>query len=385
MPRSSLPLINPADPHAGYLARRAEIDAAIKRVLENGRYILGPEVALFEEEFADYLAHPHAIGVGSGTDALVLALKAGGVGPGDLVLTASLTAVATLAAIEQTGAAPLFADIDPASYTLAPQALEETINALKDSAGGTNYPRLKAIVPVHLYGCPADMPGIMDIAHQHDLLVVEDCAQSHGAAIDGLKTGCWGDLAAFSFYPTKNLGALGDGGAVVSSNGGLADRVRQMREYGWNEQRISMVPGINSRLDELQAAILRVKLTHLEAANQRRREIATAYLAALSESPLTLPASIPGRKHVYHQFVVRSSARSRLQQHLRVRGVATLVHYPLAGHQQPAYAKPDYRPLPLTHTEAVTGEVLSLPMFPELTDAAVLAVCEAVDTFRPGS
>ncbi len=369
-----------ADPHAGYRKCRNEIDQAIKKVLESGRYILGREVETFENEFSEYLAAPHVIGVGSGTAALMLALKAGNVGPGDLVLTVSLTAVATVAAIEQTGATPIFVDINPLTFTMDPESLEQTIRFLESKAGQANASRLKAIVPVHLYGCPVDMPAVMKIARRHNLLVIEDCAQSHGATIENIKTGCWGDLAAFSFYPTKNLGAIGDGGAVVTGDARMAKRLKQLREYGWDDRRVSIIPGINSRLDELQAAILRVKLRYLDTGNQQRGQIAAKYRHALISETITLPPDIAGCGHVYHQFVVRSRDRDRLKHYLHQHGIQTLIHYPLAAHQHPAYIR--HPPTSeLAQTESVTREILSLPIYPELSNEAVGSVCKAIVGF----
>lgn len=349
-----------SNPKASYLAHRKEIDAALLRVANSGWYILGPEVDAFEAEFAAYHGLPHAVGVASGTDALELALRACGIGPGDAVFTVAHTAVATVVAIERCGAAPVLVDIDPMTYTMDPGALEQ---ALKGWCG----PRPAAVVPVHLYGQLADMPAILDIAGRYGMRVVEDCAQAHGARLAGRLAGTWGDAAAFSFYPTKNLGALGDGGAVITADDGIAQRVRELRQYGWRERYVSAMPGINSRLDEIQAAVLRIKLKYLDAANQRRREIAEAYRAALSASCLKLPDPPEAALHVYHQFVIRVPDRDHLQVALRRVGIGTLVHYPQTVHQQPAYAGR----VPcgdLTHSMAAAASVLSLPLYPELDD-----------------
>src|SRR5688572_19253148 len=238
-----------SDPRRGYLAYRDEIDSAISRVLQGGMYILGSEVASFEREFAAYLGVAHAIGVASGTDALIVALKACGVGPGDSVITVSHTAVATVAAIELAGATPVLIDIDPDTFTLDASQLEGAIAA---------HPSTRAVIPVHLYGHPADMPSILDAASRHDLYVIEDCAQAHGASLAGRMAGTWGHMAAFSFYPTKNLGALGDGGAVATNDPSIAERAAALRQYGWRTRYISDFPGMNSRLDEIQSAVLRV-------------------------------------------------------------------------------------------------------------------------------
>ncbi len=359
------------NPKAGYLARRGEIDAAVARVLDSGWYILGAEVAGFEREFASYIRVGHAVGVGSGTDALQLALRACGVGAGDLVITVSHTAVATVAAIGLCGAGPVFVDIDPTTFTMEPERLEE---AIRKSHGG----RLKAVVPVHLYGLPADMASIGEIARRHGLRVVEDCAQSHGASIDGRKTGTFGDIAAFSFYPTKNLGALGDGGMVTTGDPDLAEHVRRLREYGWRERYVSGEPGLNSRLDELQAAILRVKLRYLDEDNASRRRIAGLYDSLLTGTGLVLPRGRAGAEHVYHQYVIRSRERDALRRHLRERGIGTLVHYPVPVHLQPAYAASPGEGRRLPHTEKVAGEILSLPIYPELDEESVRRVCAEI-------
>ncbi len=340
------------DPRASYLAHQQEIDQAIARVLASGRYILGPEIDAFEREFAEYLGAAHAIGVANGTDALTIALRACGIGDGDRVATVSHTAAATVAAIELAGATPVLVDIDPSTFTIDCDALESL--------------HARAIVPVHLYGRPADMPRIMEIARRRRILVIEDCAQSHGASIHGHKTGTWGDAAAFSFYPTKNLGAIGDGGAVVTSSPEIAARARSLREYGWKDRYISEVPGMNSRLDELQAAVLRVKLRYLDQSNARRREIAAIY----SQEP-------PAPGHVYHQFVIRSAERDRLRACLAHHSIGSAIHYPAPVHLQPAYSgRIEHGPLP--HSESAAREVLSLPMYPELSDEAVRRVCAAL-------
>lgn len=381
MPNSSR--IFPADPKSNYLAHKKEIDEAVRRVLESGSYILGEEVTAFEEEFANYLGAGSVIGAGNGTDALHLALRACGIGKGDGVITVSHTAVATVAAIELAGAQPVLVDINPNTLTLDPDRAEETIKSYNERGDGSaGTPRIKAIIPVHLYGQPADMPAILDIAGRHDLIVIEDCAQSNGAAIQGRKTGTWGHLATFSFYPTKNLCALGDGGAVVTNSRELADRARMTREYGWRERYISEFPGMNTRLDELQAAILRVKLRYLDEENAKRREIARNYDARLSATSLTLPQSRGDLKHVYHQYVIRSERRNELREFLKSRHIGTLIHYPVPVHLQPAYRGRfgDLGSLP--HTEKAAGEILSLPMFPEISGGQIASVAEAILEFE---
>lgn len=363
------------DPKAGYLAHQAEIDSAIQRVLNSGWYILGREVESFEQEFAAYIGVHHAIGVASGTDALELSLQACGVGPGDLVFTVSHTAVATVAAIDLAGATPVLVDIDPVTYTMDPNCLED---ALAHPSDGTP----KAVIPVHLYGHPADMPSILELAKRHGLYVIEDCAQSHGATLDGRITGAWGDIAAFSFYPTKNLGALGDGGMVVTNNPGLAERVRLLQQYGWRERYISDIPGGNSRLDELQAAILRVKLRYLDGDNMRRRSLAQIYNSLLAGAGLALSEVRSGVTHGYHQYVVRLPRRDALRTYLRQAGIGTLIHYPAPVHLQPAYQ--DRLPLvtPLPWTELIARQVLSLPMYPQLSDDQARSVGECICRFH---
>lgn len=356
-----------ANPKAQYQAHKAEIDQALLGVLERGRYILGDECRLFEQEFAAYCGVAHAVGVGSGTEALHLALKACGIGAGDEVITVAHTAVATVAAIEQAGATPVFVDIEPDFFTLDAGRLERAIT-----------PKTKAVVPVHLYGQMADMPAIMDIARRHGLRVIEDCAQSHGAAYRDRRAGSWGDMACFSFYPTKNLGALGDGGAVVTSDKVLAKDARLLREYGWEKRYVSSTVGWNTRLDEIQAAVLRVKLRHLDEDNASRRRIAGLYAGSLGDCDLQLPAVRASSSHVFHLFVVRSRRRDDLLTQLQASAVQALIHYPVPIHLQPAYAGrlPGASTLPETERAAV--EILSLPMYPELSEEDTRTVIAAV-------
>lgn len=360
------------DPGAAYLAQRPEIDAAIAHVLGAGRYILGEEVAAFEREFAAFIGVGHAVGVASGTDALVLALRAIGVGAEDYVVTVSHTAVATVAAIELAGARPLLIDIDAASCTMD---AAELACALAAPPG-----RIAAVIPVHLYGQAADLDAILPLARRYGARIIEDCAQCHGATLGGRRLGSFGDLAAFSFYPTKNLGALGDGGAVVTGDASLAERLRMLREYGWRERYVSKVPGMNSRLDELQAAVLRVKLGALDADNARRAGIAAAYDRGLAGTALGLPARRPGATHVFHQYVIRSSARDAIRESLLVCGIATGIHYPLPVHLQPAYrGRLASGPEGLGESERAAREVLSLPIYPQL---AADALARVVATLR---
>ena len=376
------PSILQADPKANYLAHKAEIDEAISRVLESGRYILGRETEAFEKEFAAYLGAAYAVGVGNGTDALEIALRTCGVGPGDGVVTVSHTAVATVAAIERTGAFPVFVDIDPASFTMDPGNLNDTLTKIFDNRQPGITPTPKAVIPVHLYGYPADMPAILEICQRYELYVVEDCAQAHGAALQGRKTGTWGNIGTFSFYPTKNLSAIGDGGAVVTSNPNLYDRARMLREYGWRTRYISELPGMNSRLDEIQAAILRVKLRYLEEENSRRREIAQQYNSFLAGTPMTLPKEQPARIHIYHQYVVRSRQRDKLKEYLKSNSIGSLIHYPIPIHLQPAYKsrlKIENGGLP--YTEQVCREILSLPIYPQMKEEEILHVINTILNF----
>ncbi len=362
-------MIPVVDLRAEYLAVKAEIDAAVQRVLESGWYILGKEVAAFEAEFAAWCGVSAAVGVGNGTDALHIALRACGIGPGDEVITVAHTAVATAAAIALTGATPVFVDIDPATYTLDPERLTGAIT-----------PRTKAVIPVHLYGHPADLGKILPIAREAGLRVIEDCAQAHGAEWQGKRVGSIGDLACFSFYPTKNLGALGDGGAIVGNDPALLERVRLLREYGWKPENryISEIEGMNSRLDEMQAAILRVKLAHLDGWNAHRRRLAAVYAAHLPNS-VVKPVQRPGCRHVYHLYVIRSPQRDRLREKLRAAGVATGIHYPVPVHQQAAYGH--LSPVSLPVTEQAAGEILSLPMHTTLSEEQIERVCVAVSEF----
>ena len=379
MPESSW--VFPADPKSNYLAHQEEIDAAVLGVLNSGFYILGKEVSAFESEFARYLGSAHVSGVGSGTEALHLALRACGIGAGDGVITVSHTAVATVAAIELAGGSPILVDVDRETLTIDPNRVEEVIKRYQGGEAAAKT-RIKAIIPVHIYGQPADMVAIMEIARRNDLKVIEDCAQSNGAAIDGRKTGTWGDVATFSFYPTKNLSALGDGGALATNNRDIADRANLIREYGWQERYISDIPGFNTRLDEVQAAILRVKLRYLDAENDRRREIAREYDARLTPTGFKLPKSRDGLKHVYHQYVIRSSHRDELKQFLASRHIGSLIHYPMPVHLQPAYRGRlgDFGSLP--QTEEAAGEILSLPMFPEISSEQINSVSDAILEFE---
>jgi dTDP-4-amino-4,6-dideoxygalactose transaminase len=363
------------DPRAGYFEQKGEIDAAIARVLASGQYILGPEVEGFEAAFADWLRVRHAVGAGSGTDAIELALRACGIGPGQLVFTVSHTAVATVAAIERAGAVAVLVDIEPGGFTMDPASLAA---AMRDPPPG----RPAAILPVHLYGEPADLAPILDLARRHGLRVIEDCAQSHGAAYRGRPSGSFGDIACFSFYPTKNLGALGDAGMTVTDDPELAAALRELREYGWRERYVSARSGINTRLDPLQAAILAARLPYLADDNARRQTIAARYDKGLQGLKLALPWRRAECSHVFHQYVVRTPKRDRLREHLRAAQVGTGIHYPVPVHLQPAYrGRLGEFPADLPETTRAMREILSLPIYPQLGPDAVDRVIAEIRRF----
>jgi dTDP-4-amino-4,6-dideoxygalactose transaminase len=359
------------DLRSGYASQKNEIDAAIARVMDSGWYILGRECEAFERAFAHWCETGHAIGVGNGTDAIVLALKALGIVEGDLVFTVSHTAVATVAAIEMAGATPVLVDIDPLSFTLDPAKLEEAITAQTKG-------RPRAVIAVHLYGQPCDLDAIRKICTRHGLFLVEDCAQAHGARLNGARVGAIGDIAAFSFYPTKNLGAFGDGGAVTTDSEDLAAKVRALRQYGWRERYLSDLRGVNSRLDEIQAAMLAVRLTRLDGEIARRQEIAARYdsrLAGIIETPSVRVEA----RHAYHLYVIRHERRDALAAALRQTQIGTGVHYPVPVHLQQAYVgRLAMGPSGLAVTERASREVLSLPMHAFLSDADADQVISAV-------
>jgi dTDP-4-amino-4,6-dideoxygalactose transaminase len=368
-------IIPQADPGAGYRAQKPEIDAAVARALESGWYILGKEGAAFEAEFAAWLgAGQHAVGCANGTDALALVLRGLGIGPGMSVATVSHTAVATVAAIEMVGATPLLLDIDPDTYTMDAEELASVIDHPPPG-----LPPLKAVIAVHIYGQACELGPMLEATRAAGIPLIEDCAQCHGATLDGQMLGTIGTAAAFSLYPTKNLGALGDGGVLSTADAELAERIAAIRQYGWKERYISSMVGVNSRLDEVQAAILRVKLTALDAGNARRRAIAAAYDAALAGSSITPPHRRPGAEHVFHQYVLRTEDRAAIQAQLKAQGVGTGIHYPVPVHLQPAYQdRTPLGPAGCAETAKAAGEVLSLPMYPELTDAQVERICTAL-------
>ncbi|HZO88815.1 MAG TPA: DegT/DnrJ/EryC1/StrS family aminotransferase [Chthonomonadaceae bacterium] len=350
-----------------YRALADEINQSVQAVMERGDFILGSEVGAFEEEFAAFCGARYAVGLATGTDALQLGLLACGVGPGDEVITAPNSFVASASAISFTGATPVFADIDPRTYTLDPVAVERAITS-----------RTKAIVPVHLYGQPADMEAILAVARRHGLKVVEDACQAHGAEYKGQRVGSLGDVAAFSFYPGKNLGAYGDGGAATTNDPAIADHLRMLRNYGQRQKYQHDFLAFNSRLDTLQAAILRIKLRRMDAWNEQRRRAAAYYTCLLGEMGLPTPYVAPEASHVFHLYVIRSRRRDDLVRALNARGIGAGIHYPVPIPLQKAYCNLDYQPGDFPHAEAACQEVLSLPMFPEITEDQIETVCKAV-------
>ena len=353
-----------------FLSIEPEVRAAIDDVLESAWYIFGKHCKAFEEEFAAYVGTAHAAGVGSGTEAIHIALVAVGVRPGDEVITVANTCVPTVAAISAAGAVPALVDIDPATMTLDAASLDAAIT-----------PRTRAIVPVHLYGHPCDVDPILEVANRHGIPVVEDCAHAHGTEYRGRRCGTFGAAAAFSFYPSKNLGAYGDGGAVTTNDAALDAAVRRLRNYGEETRYHHATQGFNSRLDEIQAAVLRVKLGHLGAWNQARRERAARYIRLLEDLPITVPVEAPWARHSFHLFVIRSARRDDLQAHLGKRGIATLLHYPIPIHLQPAYAGLHRPRGSFPQAERACDEVLSLPMYAELPFEHVERIAEAIRDF----
>lgn len=351
-------------PNQGRIA--PEIQRAVDRVLASGWYVLGPELERFEREFADYLGVPHAVGVASGTDAIELALRAAGIGPGDEVVSVSHTAIATICGIERSGARPVLVDVDRRTLTMCPRAAAAAIT-----------PRTMAILAVHLYGHPADVASLRALADRHSLLLVEDCAQSLGSRWDNALVGTFGHLAAFSFYPTKNLGAFGDAGAVVTREPDLAARLRRLRFYGMTDRDTCVERGLNSRLDELQAAILGVRLRHLDHSIAARRELAALYGQTLRS--VTLPTEHPRALSTHHLFVVRHALRDSLRRFLTDRDIGTLIHYPVPVHCQKAYSDLAVKEGDLPETESAAREILSLPLYPGLEKSAVTRVADAVE------
>ncbi|MFI5340386.1 MAG: DegT/DnrJ/EryC1/StrS family aminotransferase [Candidatus Methylomirabilales bacterium] len=358
-----------------YRRIREEIHRAVERTLESGRYILGQELAGFEREFAAYCGARQAVGVGSGTEALHLALRACGVQAGDAVITAPNTAVPTVCGIVSANARPVFVDIDPDSFTLGPEKLRAYLKAQRPPF------RAKAVVAVHLYGHPADMRPVLEVSREYGLKVIEDAAQAHGAEYAGRKAGCLGDAGCFSFYPTKNLGAYGDAGMVVTDDAGVAERVRMLRNYGEEAKYQNCIEGVNSRLDEIHAAILRAKLKHLAEWVAARRRLAQLYGELLAQAPVALPAEVPPARHSYHLYVVRSVRRDGLRKHLRDNGIGTSIHYPMPVHFQKAYRHLGYMEGDFPQAERACQEVLSLPLYPELTEEEVRYVASAIASF----
>ncbi|MFQ5930793.1 MAG: DegT/DnrJ/EryC1/StrS family aminotransferase [Nitrospiraceae bacterium] len=359
-----VPLI---DLKAQYQSIKTEIAAAIARVLESSQFVLGTEVAAFEEEFAAYSGGRDGIAVNSGTSALHLALLAAGIGPTDEVITVPFTFVATVAAICYTGARPVFVDIEGQSYTMDPNRLEGVITD-----------RTKAILPVHLYGQPADMDPILEIARRHGLLVIEDAAQAHGAEYKGRRIGSLGDLGCFSFYPSKNLGGYGEGGIVVTNDPDHAGTIRLLRDWGQERKHHHQLRGYNYRMDALQGAILRVKLRHLEAWTEARQARAARYTELLAGSGVQTPTVMPHCRHVYHIYAIRSPQRDVVQQALYANGIQTGTHYPTPIHLQPVYADLGYGPGDFPRAEQLAREQLSLPMYPELEESALKRIADCI-------
>jgi len=350
-----------------YTSIKSEVDAAIARVIENTSFILGPEVRAFEAAFAEYVGARACIAVNSGTAALQLTLMAAGIGAGDEVIVPSFTFFATAEAVSVLGATPVFVDVDPVSYTVTAAAIERAIT-----------PRTRALIPVHLYGQAADLDPILELAKKHNLHVIEDAAQAHGAEYKRKRVGALGSAGCFSFYPSKNLGAYGEAGAVVTNDEELAKRLRLLRDHGSTSKYAHAIVGYNFRMEEIQAAVLNVKLPHLNDWNNSRRARAARYNAALSNSIVILPREMDYARHVYHVYAVQSDNRDELQERLTATGVQTGVHYPIPIHLQPAYVSLGYKRGDLPVTERLAERVLSLPMFPELSDEQIERVAEAV-------
>jgi dTDP-4-amino-4,6-dideoxygalactose transaminase len=351
---------------AQYQQIKPEIDAAMARVCGRGDFILGEDVKLFEQEFASFCRAPHCWSVANGTEALQIALLACGVGPGDEVITCTHTFIATALAIHQAEATPVLVDCDPQYYTIDTAQVERAIT-----------PRTKAILPVHLYGQPADMDPILALAAKHKLYVIEDACQAHGAQYKGRACGTMGDIAAFSFYPGKNLGAYGDGGAITTTRADLAERVWLLRNYGQKVKYEHILKGFNSRLDTLQAVVLRIKLRRLEQWNEARRKAASMYDRLLAGTNLVTPKLAPYAKHVYHLYVVQVPDRKKQQAAFDAANVSHVIHYPVPVHLQPAFADLGYKPGAFPVTEALVGRIISLPMFPEITESQIEQVAAA--------
>lgn len=359
-----------ANPVAQFHSYQEEIEAAVLRVLRGNRYILGSEVEALEREFSDYIGTTMAIGVANGTDALELAIRALDIGPGDEVITVSHTAVATVAAIEATGAIPVLIDVDPIFYTLNPVQLKEVLT-----------PKSKAVIAVHLYGQSADLDSIGQFCLENKLFLIEDVSQAHGGKWKGKRLGSIGHIGCFSCYPTKNLGAIGDAGLITTNDIKLGNKVRMLREYGWQRRYISDIVGRNSRLDEIQAAILRIKLRHLDADNGKRQRLADLYSKLLSGHGFYLPATRLNSEQVFHLYVIRTVKRQKLLEHLKLNDIQAGIHYPMPIHMQPAYKGRVRTAAYMGITELLSEEVLSLPIYPELLLADVTRVFENIISF----
>jgi dTDP-4-amino-4,6-dideoxygalactose transaminase len=362
------------DLKAQFLSIRPEIEEALNQVLRSAHFVGGEHLAAFELSFASYCGASHAVGVANGTDALQLAIRTLDIGHGDEVVTAANSFIATAAAIALNGARPVFVDIDPDTYTLDPTLVERALTS-----------RTKAIIPVHLYGQPADMRSIMEIARRRNLYVIEDAAQAHGAEYEGKRVGSFGDLACFSFYPGKNLGAYGDGGAVVTNRNALAERIRRLRDHGRITKYEHAELGVNSRLDALQAAVLQVKLRYLDEWNRKRERGASWYAAELAGAGVKLPSVAPRSTHVYHLYVIQSDDRDALKARLEAAGVETGIHYPLPLHLQPALAYLGYMRGDMPQTESAARRTLSLPLYPEIRREQVACVARAMRVAEPAS
>lgn len=373
-----IPLV---DLKAQYSSIKSEIDEAISRVIGNASFILGEEVATFEVAFATHVGAKGAVGVASGTAALRLALQACGIGPGDVVITVAYTFFATAEVISQAGARPAFVDIDSRTFNIDPNQVEDEVRRWNGRRGSGSGGRIRAIIPVHLYGQPADMEALMDIARRYDLWVIEDAAQAHGAEFKGQRCGSIGDLACFSFYPAKNLGAYGDAGMVTGNDDQLLANVRRLRDHGRVGKYEHQELGWGERLDALQAAILGAKLPHLEAWTEDRRDHAHHYTKLLADTEMMTPLEAPGRRHVYHLYVIRTSRRDPLLAHLNAKGIGAIIHYPIPLHRQPAYVSLGYGDTHLPVSDQAAAEVLSLPLYPELTDDQIEYVVEAIKEF----
>lgn len=360
-----------ANPNAQFNSYGDEIEAAVLRVLRSDRYILGPEVDMLEREFAEYLGVNSAIGVANGTDALEIALRALEIGLGDEVITVSHTAVATVAAIEAVGATPILVDVDPVFYTLNP-----------DQLGGVLSSKTRAVIAVHLYGQSADLDLIKTFCTKNNLFLIEDVSQAHGARWRDKRLGSLGHISCFSCYPTKNLGAIGDAGLIATNDLVLGRKVRMIREYGWQQRYISDIPGRNSRMDEVQAAILRIKLRHLDSDNEKRRQIAARYSAGLIDANMKLPCTREFAEHVFHLYVIATSDRDELMDFLKARGIYAGIHYPMSVHVQPAYLGRIKTALDMAVSEELQNKVLSLPIYPELKVDDVEFILSAIKDFK---